>query len=94
MFFLPDDRVFSLGDVSTLKMYGKVCIWAHWHILARLATKAQIFVGAAQLAVDMLGTGHIPGVRALVADIMEYAMAPEGLRAFRRTSGAADRGPR
>jgi aromatic ring hydroxylase len=77
--FLPDDRVFSLGDVSTLKYYGKVCTWAHWHILARLATKAQIFVGAAQLAVDMLGTGHIPGVRALVADIMEYAMA---LKAF------------
>lgn len=77
--FLPNERIFSLGDVSTLKMYGKVCIWAHWHILARLATKAQIFVGAAQLAVDMLGTGHIPAVRGLVADVMEYALA---LKAF------------
>lgn len=77
--FLPNERIFSLGDVSTLKYYGKVCIWAHWHILARLATKAQIFVGAAQLAVDMLGTGHIPAVRGLVADVMEYALA---LKAF------------
>jgi 4-hydroxyphenylacetate 3-monooxygenase len=77
--FLPNDRVFSLGDVATLKYYGKVCIWAHWHILARLAAKAQIFVGAAQLAVDMLGTGHIPAVRGLVGDVMEYALA---LKAF------------
>jgi 4-hydroxyphenylacetate 3-monooxygenase len=77
--FLPFDRVFSLGDVSTLKYYGKVCIWAHWHILARLAKKAEIFVGASQLAVDMLGTAHIPAVRALVGDVMEYALA---LKAF------------
>lgn len=77
--FLPNDRVFSLGDVSTLKYYGRVCIWAHWHILTRLAVKAEIFAGAAQLAVDMLGTGHIPPVRGLVADIMEYALA---LKAF------------
>jgi aromatic ring hydroxylase len=77
--FLPNERVFSLGDVSTLKYYGRVCIWAHWHILTRLAVKADIFVGAAQLAVDMLGTGGIPAVRALVADIMEYALA---LKAF------------
>jgi aromatic ring hydroxylase len=77
--FLPNDRVFSLGDVSTLKYYGRVCIWAHWHILTRLAIKAEIFVGAAQLAVDMLGTGGIPGVRGLVADMMEYALA---LKAF------------
>lgn len=77
--FLPNGRVFSLGDVATLQYYGRVCIWAHWHILARLAAKAEIFVGAAQLAVDMLGTGHIPAVRGLVADIMEYALA---LKAF------------
>jgi 4-hydroxyphenylacetate 3-monooxygenase len=77
--FLPNERVFSLGDISTLKYYGRVCIWAHWHILTRLAVKAEIFVGAAQLAVDMLGTGAIPAVRGLVADIMEYALA---LRAF------------
>jgi aromatic ring hydroxylase len=77
--FLPNDRVFSLGDVATLKYYGRVCIWAHWHILTRLAVKAELFVGAAQLAVDMLGTGGIPGVRGLVADLMEYALA---LKAF------------
>jgi aromatic ring hydroxylase len=77
--FLPYDRIFSLGDVATLKYYGRVCIWAHWHILTRLAVKAEIFVGAAQLAVDMLGTGGIPAVRGLVADLMEYALA---LKAF------------
>jgi aromatic ring hydroxylase len=77
--FLPNDRIFSLGDVATLKYYGRVCVWAHWHILTRLAVKAEIFVGAAQLVVDMLGTGGIPAVRGLVADLMEYALA---LKAF------------
>jgi 4-hydroxyphenylacetate 3-monooxygenase len=77
--FLPNERIFSLGDVSTLQYYGRVCAWAHWHILTRLAIKAEIFVGSAQLVVDMLGTGAIPAVRGLVADLMEYALA---LRAF------------
>lgn len=71
--FLPNDRIFSLGDPATLKYYGRVCVWAHWHVLTRLAVKAELFVGAGQLVVDVLGTGSIPAVRALVADLIEYA---------------------
>jgi 4-hydroxyphenylacetate 3-monooxygenase len=54
-------------------------VWAHWHILARMAVKAEIFVGAAQLVIDMIGTGGVPAVRGMAGDLMQYAQA---LRAF------------
>ncbi len=77
--FIPNERVFNLGDPSLLKYYGPVTVWAHWHVLTRLAVKADIFVGSAQLIIDVLGTDRFPAVRAAMADLMEYAQA---LRAF------------
>lgn len=76
---IPNERVFNVGDPELLKLYGPVILWVHWHILIRLWTKAEIFVGAAQLAVDALGTHAFPQVRAYVADLIEYA---ETLKAF------------
>jgi 4-hydroxyphenylacetate 3-monooxygenase len=83
---VPNDRVFNVGDPDLLKLYGPVILWVHWHILIRLWTKAEIFVGAAQLVVDALGTHAFPQVRAYVADLIEYA---ETLKAFVLAAEAA-----
>jgi 4-hydroxyphenylacetate 3-monooxygenase len=77
--FVPNDRVFNIGDPSLLKLYGPVTVWAHWHILTRLWVKAEIFVGTARLIVDALGTAKFPQVRGYVADLIQYA---QSLRAF------------
>jgi 4-hydroxyphenylacetate 3-monooxygenase len=77
--FVPNHRLFNVGDPSLLKLYGPVTVWAHWHILTRLWVKAEIFVGTAQLVVDALGTTKFPQVRSYMADLMQYAHA---LKAF------------
>ena len=77
--FLPNEHLFSFGNPDTLELYLEVCALALWHILARLARRAEIFAATAQLIVDVLGTEHIPAVRAAVADVIAYAAA---LRAF------------
>ena len=76
---IPNDRVFNVGDPGLLDLYGPVTVWAHWHILTRMAVKAEIFVGAARLAIDMIGTGGVAAVRGMAGDLMQYAQA---LKAF------------
>lgn len=71
--FVPNERLFNVGDPALLKLYGPVTVWAHWHILARLWYKAEIFVGVGQMVVDTLGTGGFPQVRAYMADLIQYA---------------------
>jgi 4-hydroxyphenylacetate 3-monooxygenase len=71
--FVPNDRLFNVGDPDLLKLYGPVTVWAHWHILCRLWFKAELFVGIGQLVVDTLGTGGFPQVRAYLADLIQYA---------------------
>jgi 4-hydroxyphenylacetate 3-monooxygenase len=77
--FVPAERIFNLGDPSLLAYYGPVCSWAHWHVLTRLAVKAEIFVGCGHLLLEILGIGKIPAVQAMLADLIEYA---QSLRAF------------
>ncbi|SON53780.1 4-nitrophenol 4-monooxygenase/4-nitrocatechol 2-monooxygenase, oxygenase component [Hartmannibacter diazotrophicus] len=77
--FVPKDRIFNLGDPTAMSYYGPVCVFAHWHVLTRLAVKAELFVGAGQLVLDVLGTGHIPAVQGMLGEIIEYAQT---LRAF------------
>jgi len=77
--FLPNERIFNLGVPKLGILYGPVTVWAHWHILTRLWVKSRIIVGAAQSVVDALGTGHIPAVRSMVGELMEYEQA---LKAF------------
>jgi 4-hydroxyphenylacetate 3-monooxygenase len=76
---VPAERIFNLGDPSLLAYYGPVCSWAHWHVLTRLAIKAEIFVGCGHLVLDILGIGKIPAVQAMLAELIEYAQT---LRAF------------
>ncbi|WP_413203410.1 4-hydroxyphenylacetate 3-hydroxylase N-terminal domain-containing protein [Rhodospirillum sp. A1_3_36] len=77
--FVPVDRIFNLGDPTAMQYYGPVCTFAHWHVLTRLAVKAELFVGAGQLVLDVLGTGHIPAVQGMLGEIIQYAQT---LRAF------------
>lgn len=77
--FVPNDRIFNLGDPTAMQYYGPVCIFAHWHVLTRLAVKAELFVGAGQLVLDYLGTGRIPAVQLMLGELIEYAQT---LRAF------------
>ncbi|MCW3012044.1 MAG: 4-hydroxyphenylacetate 3-hydroxylase, partial [Solirubrobacterales bacterium] len=77
--FLPDEYLFSFGNAETLKLYLEVGALALWHVLARLARRAEIFAATARMIVDVLGTERIPPVRAAVADVMAYAAT---LKAF------------
>lgn len=77
--FLPNERIFNVGNATLNQSYGKVALWAHWHILSRLATRAEIFVGTAQMVLNVLGTGQIPAVQTLFAELIGYAQT---LRAF------------
>lgn len=71
--FVPNDRIYNMGDPALLKYYGPVAKWAHWHVLTRLVVKAELFVGTAQLVIDALGTAKFPTVRAAMASLIEYA---------------------
>jgi 4-hydroxyphenylacetate 3-monooxygenase len=77
--FIPREYVFSLRNLELLTLYHESCAYALWHIMTRLAYRAEIFAGTAQAIVDILGTGAIPGVRNAVARIATYAQA---LKAF------------
>jgi 4-hydroxyphenylacetate 3-monooxygenase len=44
-----------------------------------LTVKAELFVGVLQIVVDGIGTSHRPGVRALVAEVIEYAEILRGM---------------
>ncbi len=76
---LPHEYVFSKRNLESLKLYFESVVYVSWHIMTRLAYRAQIFAGTAQAVVEILGTDKIPGVRAAVAEISKYA---ETLRAF------------
>jgi 4-hydroxyphenylacetate 3-monooxygenase len=50
-----------------------------WHTMTRLCVKAEMFVGLLQTIVDAIGTGHRPGVRNLVAEVIQYAEVLRGM---------------
>ena len=77
--FLPREYVFSLHNLEFLRMYFESCVYVLWHIMTRLAYRAEIFAGTAQVITEILGTHRVPGVRRAVAEITTYAQA---LKAF------------
>ncbi|WP_027417078.1 4-hydroxyphenylacetate 3-hydroxylase N-terminal domain-containing protein [Aneurinibacillus terranovensis] len=77
--FVEKWRIFNYGVPELNELYGSVVLGVHWHVLSRLATKAEMYVGAAQLIVEALGTGKIPGVRSIVSEVIQYAQT---LRAY------------
>jgi aromatic ring hydroxylase len=77
--FVPWDSVFSYKNKVIPNVYYTLGRFAQWKIAMRLSYRAEIFAGAAQSIVNVLGTDHVPQVRAMVADVCAYAAA---LRAF------------
>ncbi|HEV8534593.1 MAG TPA: 4-hydroxyphenylacetate 3-hydroxylase N-terminal domain-containing protein [Candidatus Limnocylindria bacterium] len=77
--FVPWEDIFVYKQDKLLGLYYPVCALAHWHILARLWYRAEIFAGVAQAIVDALGTGGIPGVRMALTEVFAYAST---LKAF------------
>ncbi|MEO7146538.1 MAG: 4-hydroxyphenylacetate 3-hydroxylase N-terminal domain-containing protein [Terrimesophilobacter sp.] len=77
--FLPREYVFSLRNLELLGSYLDSCVYVLWHIMSRLAYRAEIFAGTAQVITEILGTNKIPGVRRAVAEITMYAQT---LRAY------------
>ncbi|QTG81734.1 4-hydroxyphenylacetate 3-hydroxylase N-terminal domain-containing protein [Arthrobacter crystallopoietes] len=75
---LPKDLVFSLGNTELLTAYFDSCVFVFWHILTRLAYRAELFAGTAQVIAETLGTDKIPGVRRTIADITTYAQVLKG----------------
>ncbi|MEE9301943.1 MAG: 4-hydroxyphenylacetate 3-hydroxylase N-terminal domain-containing protein [Alphaproteobacteria bacterium] len=71
--FLPREYLVSFKNKELLGLYHESGVVGFWHILARLAVRAEIFVGVAQTIVDVLGTGRIPSVRDSVSEIIKYA---------------------
>ena len=77
--FVPWDYVFSYKNKTLGQIYTTLGQFAFWKIANRLAYRAEIFAGAAQLIVDALGTDHVPAVRAMVAEVISYASILRGM---------------
>ena len=71
--FVPNEFIFGFNNKVLLQLYSEFSVLAFWHILARLAYRAQIFAAVAQTIVDILGTENVQSVRNSVAEIIEYA---------------------
>lgn len=71
--FVPNKFVFGFNNKVLLGLYSEFSVLAFWHILARLAYRAEIFAAVAQTIVDILGTASVQSVRHAVAEIIEYA---------------------
>ncbi|MCW2847412.1 MAG: 4-hydroxyphenylacetate 3-hydroxylase [Marmoricola sp.] len=71
--FLPKQQVFSVRNEAILSTYYERGALPQWHILARLAYRARILVGVADMVVSVLGTDRIPQVRDAVADMVAYS---------------------
>lgn len=77
--FVPWDYVFSYKNAATVGSYNTLGQFAFWKIANRLAYRAEIFAGAAQMIVDALGTDHIPAVRQMVAEVVQYSAILRGM---------------
>ncbi|HXG36498.1 MAG TPA: 4-hydroxyphenylacetate 3-hydroxylase N-terminal domain-containing protein [Dehalococcoidia bacterium] len=83
--FIPWERVFYLReshpeDMSVyMRLFQRVVAWAGWHILARLAVKAEVLTGICAAMVDYLGTSKQPPVQLALSDAIVYV---ETLRAL------------
>lgn len=71
--FLPNEFVFCYRRPDLVDMYHEIGALCLWHILTRIAYKAEIFTGTAQLIASVLGTTNIPQVRDSISELAAYA---------------------
>lgn len=90
--FIPAENVFSLGNEDMLGTYYERGALPQWHILARLAYRAQILAGVADMVVSVLGTERIPQVRDSIADMAAYAQTLKAFVIASENSGRVQNG--
>ncbi|WMY78752.1 4-hydroxyphenylacetate 3-hydroxylase N-terminal domain-containing protein [Citricoccus sp. I39-566] len=71
--FIPREYVFSKYNLGLLDLYYESCAYSLWSVMTRLAFRAEMFAGVAEVITEILGTDKIPGVQAAVADVTMYA---------------------
>lgn len=77
--FIPHSSIFSIRNEKVLDTYYERGALPQWHILSRMAYRAGILAGTADMVISVLGTDRIPQVRDAVSEIASYAQT---LRAF------------
>jgi 4-hydroxyphenylacetate 3-monooxygenase len=77
--FVPRHRMCSYRWTELGRFYGLIGALEHWHTLTKLSVKADLFAGLLQLITQGIGTAHRPGVRQLVAEVVEYASVLKGM---------------
>jgi len=81
---IPREHIFLSENIEALRsIWRTLNSWAYYHILIRMAVKAELFLGVAALITEEIGTREFPNVREELANIMRYR---ETIRAFIRTA--------
>jgi 4-hydroxyphenylacetate 3-monooxygenase len=78
--FVPRERLFYLQRVDVhADLFNRILSWAFYHILIRMAVKAEVLAGISAAMVDYLGSAKLPHVQLAMCDVLGYV---ETLRAF------------
>ena len=75
---LPKNYLFSYRNPNISRIYTTLGRFAFWKILCRLSYRADLFAATAQMVVNALGTDHVPAVRTMVAETIQYAKLIRG----------------
>jgi 4-hydroxyphenylacetate 3-monooxygenase len=75
--FIPQEHVFCYGKRELLMLYQQLGAYCLWHILSRIAYKAQLMAGTARIVAEVLGTSSIPQVRDSIVEIVAYSKTLE-----------------
>ncbi|HEU4407539.1 MAG TPA: 4-hydroxyphenylacetate 3-hydroxylase N-terminal domain-containing protein [Polyangiaceae bacterium] len=81
---VPPERVFLAEDVEALQtVWRLVNVFAYYHIVIRMAAKAELFAGVCSLIARQLGTAQFERVKEKIAEIVRHV---ETMRAFLRSA--------
>jgi aromatic ring hydroxylase len=78
--FVPKKRVFYLHRTETHRdLLNQMLSWAFYHILIRMACKAEVLAGIGAAITDYLGKEALPTTQLMLCDLYAYA---DTLKAF------------
>ena len=67
------EYLFSYRNANISRIYTTLGRFTFWKIVCRLSYRAELFAATARMIVGALGTDHVPAVRAMVAEVIQYA---------------------
>jgi 4-hydroxyphenylacetate 3-monooxygenase len=78
---VPRDRILAAHtpDLHGVNFYNVWARYEHWYTFVRVAAKAELLAGLAQLVVDTLELGDIPVIRQRIGNILEFAQICRGM---------------